>query len=177
VSRSVAGTCDAEPAPLRAYAEPPTTPDGVPLAAWWSRVAAFIIDTLIFLAVVIVVSMPFWGQIERGLRGPILAIGLISAAIDFSYHVGFLMWKQATPGKLILGLRVRRRDVAGPMPLGTVLLRWVTQFGPALVLGFVPYLGNVGSLYNLLDGAWPLWDSKRQALHDKAAKTNVVRVR
>jgi len=26
----------------------------------------------------------------------------------------------------------------------------------------------------LIDGVWPLWDSKRQALHDKIADTNVV---
>jgi uncharacterized RDD family membrane protein YckC len=28
--------------------------------------------------------------------------------------------------------------------------------------------------YWLLDNLWPLWDRKRQALHDKAAGTNVV---
>jgi uncharacterized RDD family membrane protein YckC len=29
----------------------------------------------------------------------------------------------------------------------------------------------------LLDYLWPLWDDKKQALHDKVAKTNVVRTR
>jgi len=32
-------------------------------------------------------------------------------------------------------------------------------------------------LYSLLDVLWPLWDDKKQAIHDKIAGTNVVRVR
>ena len=103
-------------------------------------------------------------------------IGLINAAVSFAYSVGFLMWKQATIGKLVVGLRVRLRERPGPMPLGTVLLRWVGQFGPGL-LGIVPYVGGLSGLYSLLDDLWPLWDDKRQALHDKVAKTNVVRIR
>ena len=62
------------------------------------------------------------------------------------------------------------------MPLGTVVLRWLTQFGPS-ILGAIPFVGYFTGIYQLLDGLWPLWDSKRQALHDKASKTNVVRIR
>ena len=62
------------------------------------------------------------------------------------------------------------------MPLATVLLRWVGQFGPGLV-SIIPYVGTLGSVYSLLDYLWPLWDDKKQAIHDKIAKTNVVRVR
>ena len=87
------------------------------------------------------------------------------------------MWKQATPGKLVTGLRVRRREVPGPMPLGTVLLRWLGQFGIVGLSGLVPFVGSVGGIYSILDHLWPLWDDKKQAIHDKIAKTNVVRVR
>jgi uncharacterized RDD family membrane protein YckC len=83
---------------------------------------------------------------------------------------------QATPGKLALGLRVRLRDRPGPMPLWTVLLRWASQFGYSIV-SVVPVLGTVLGLYWLLDHLWPLWDGKKQAVHDKIARTNVVRVR
>ena len=38
-------------------------------------------------------------------------------------------------------------------------------------------LGLIGSLYSLLDGLWPLWDGRRQALHDQVARTQVVRRR
>lgn len=185
-------------------AKPPaTTPDGAPLAGWWSRVVAQLIDGLILLPVVIVVTVPFWGEIgdafgsywdelmdsmDNGSSAPsgtelqsdlfttLLTISLISAVISLVYNVGFLMWKQATPGKLMMGLRVRRRETPGPMPLGTILVRWLTQFAPSYVLGQVPFVGYLSSTYVLLDSAWPLWDDKRQAIHDKAAKTNVVKV-
>ena len=182
---------------------PPTTPDGALLAGWGQRVGAYVLDILILLPVMILASVPFWGQIgdavsdywnqlsnsidssadtpssanlQAELTRAFLAIGLISTAINLVYHVGFLMWKQATPGKLALGLRVRRREVPGPMPLGTVLVRWLTQFGPSIV-GSIQYVSYLVSVYTLLDGLWPLWDDKRQALHDKAAKTNVIRLR
>jgi uncharacterized RDD family membrane protein YckC len=37
--------------------------------------------------------------------------------------------------------------------------------------GLITWLGQI---YLLVDGAWPLWDPRRQALHDRAARTNVV---
>ena len=189
--------------PASAYAQPATTPDGEPLAGWGTRLGAYLLDVLILLPVFVLATVPFWGQIgdafgdywdevtraidmggeapsgtelQRELFGTLLGIGLINIAISLVYHVGFLVWKQATPGKLMLGLRVRRRDVPGPMPLGTVLLRWLTQFGPG-VLGTIQYVGYLISIYTFLDGLWPLWDKNRQALHDKAARTNVVRTR
>lgn len=188
-------------APTAVQKPPATTPDGVPLAGWWRRVVAQLLDGLILLPVVVLVTVPFWGEIgdafrdywddaldgsssgastwdlQRDLLGPLLAISLISAAISLVYNVGFLMWKQATPGKLMLGLRVRLRETAGPMPFGTVLVRWLTQFAPSYLLGQVPLVGYLTSTYVLLDGAWPLWDDRRQAIHDKAARTNVVTVR
>ncbi len=75
---------------------------------------------------------------------------------------------------MLLGLRVRRREVPGPLPWTTVLLRWLTQYWPFLLF-LVPVLGSVVRLYMLLDDLWPLWDGKWQALHDRAAGTNVVR--
>jgi uncharacterized RDD family membrane protein YckC len=32
----------------------------------------------------------------------------------------------------------------------------------------------VFGLLGLLNGLWPLWDDKKQGLHDKVAATNVV---
>jgi uncharacterized RDD family membrane protein YckC len=185
------------------YEQHATTPDGAPLAGWGVRLGAYLLDCLVLVPLYVLASVPFWRQIgdvvsdyldevnrsfdtngptpsgadlQNDLAHVILAIGLLWCAISLVYHVGFLMWKQATPGKLMLGLRVRRRDVPGPMPLGTVLVRWLTQFGPSL-LNAIRYVGYLISVYQLLDGLWPLWDGKRQALHDKAARTNVVRTR
>ena len=96
--------------------------------------------------------------------------------VNFVYSVGFLKAVQGTPGKLITGLRVRLRERPGSLPWATVLLRWLVQNAGSIV-AVVPLVGSAGSLFSLLDSLWPLWDDKNQALHDKAARTNVVRVR
>jgi uncharacterized RDD family membrane protein YckC len=199
----------AQPAPGAVAVQAPpserdTTPDGQPLAGWWVRVGAYLIDVLVLVPILVLVSIPFWGHIgdvmgdyfhdvsnamDNGrpvpassyvrdeLQGTFLLLGLINAAVSFAYSVGMLMWKQATVGKLCLGLRVRLRETPGPMPFSTVAVRWLVQFGPGVVLAQVPFVGSIGGLYGFLDGLWPLWDGRRQALHDKAAKTNVVRIR
>jgi uncharacterized RDD family membrane protein YckC len=113
--------------------------------------------------------------LEQQTAGPMLTIALIFLAVGFIYNVGFLMTVQATPGKLALGLRVRLRE-RPELPLGTILLRWASQSGVS-ILNVVPALGAFIGLYGLLDSLWPLWDGKKQAIHDKIARTNVVRVR
>ena len=42
------------------------------------------------------------------------------------------------------------------------------------IVGLLPVVGLLGSLFTILDSLWPLWDERRQALHDKAGATNVV---
>jgi len=181
-----------------------TTPDGVPLAGWWQRVGALVLDSILLGIVGAIVSLPWvrdvwhvykdWfddalragddgssasidtAQLQRDLFKPLAIIGAINLALGFVYNVGFLMWKQATPGKLMIGLRVRLRETPGPMPVGTILLRWLGQFGIGIV-GLVPYVSSISGIYSLLNYLWPLWDDKKQAIHDKIAKTNVVRKR
>jgi uncharacterized RDD family membrane protein YckC len=195
----------AAPAYPAAYATgPATTPDGVPLAGWWQRVLAYILDALIVGVIAAIIAAPWirdlwhsykdWfddafnssengasssvdtAQLQRDIARPLAFIVGIQLAVGFCYHVGFLMWKQATPGKLVAGLRVRLRETPGAMPLQTVLLRWLGQYAVG-ILGLVPIVGGLTGLYSLLNYLWPLWDDKKQAIHDKIAKTNVVRVR
>ncbi len=184
-------------------AAPATTPDGQPLAGWWQRVGAYVIDVLIVSPIALLLAWPWVRQIgsayaelidealrsaEQGgvvpdqaqlmadIAGPLAVLTVIGIVVNFVYHVSFLKWKAATPGKFVLGLRVRLRETPGALSWGTVLLRWLGQNWYA-AMSVVPLLGSLASLYPLLDGLWPLWDSKKQALHDKVAKTNVVRIR
>jgi len=185
-----------------AYGKPvATTPDGERLAGWWHRGGAYVIDWLLVALIAGALAYPFVSKmftvyvdfIDRSMRaaengspapsqgdlisqiyGPLVAYAAISLAVQFVYHVGFLKAFAATPGQLATGLRVRLRERPGPLSWGTVLKRWLGEFGPGL-LSLVPVLGTAGSLYRLLDLLWPLWDDKKQALHDKVAGTNVVR--
>lgn len=176
-----------------------TTPDGVPLAGWWWRVLAVVLDSLILGVVATIVAFPWvrdlydsyrdWfdealndtsgtmdtSQLQSDVARPLAVITVIQLGLGFVYHVGFLMWKQATPGKLAVGLRVRLRERPGPMPFGTVLVRWAGQYGVGII-GMLPVLGFLTIIYRLLDYLWPLWDPHKQAVHDKIAKTNVVRI-
>lgn len=187
-------------APLAAApygAQPPpakTTPDGRPLAGWGIRLAAHLIDGLalgvisvpITLAILIPVlndqvdRMQQWqdthpGQVQsfdpfwlyRDHWQALVSLALFGFALQAIYFMGFWRWKQASPGKLAVGLRIELRETAGPLPWGTIMRRWLLQYGVAVVYG-------VGGLFILLDGLWPLWDDKRQAIHDKWAATNVI---
>jgi len=92
------------------------------------------------------------------------------------YEIGFLTWRGATPGRMIVGISVRLRDAAGPPPLAAVVKRTAVKEGGS-ILGAVPFLAAVSplfSLFSLIDDLWPLWDPKKQAIHDKVAATNVV---
>jgi len=180
-----------------------STPDGEPLAGWGIRFGAYLIDAVIVSAVAAIIGAPFVAKVvnaygdqfrdsihaaETGSARPnqmdvysqiwlpLIGLVVVSIVLNFIYQVGFLRWRAATPGKLMLGLRVRLREQPGPLEWSTILRRWVSQFGPNL-LSLVPFIGLIAGLYPWVDGLWPLWDERRQALHDKFARTNVVRTR
>lgn len=103
-----------------------------------------------------------------------------------AYFAAMLRGRGATVGKLVVGLRVRLRERPGRLPWSAVLLRVLAVQGigalPLVALvfggwGLVLVLSAVALVYGILDPLWPLWDSRRQAIHDKIAGTNVVRVR
>jgi uncharacterized RDD family membrane protein YckC len=171
---------------------PATTPDGQPLASWWQRVLAYLLDGLISFPLLMIAAVPVvssqWGAVHRWfddiqvtsangtsapatpdlfrvttLPGFTLVLSLFAAQV--LYQLVFLFWKRATPGKLIVGLRVRLRD-SPDLPASAIFAR----VGSVLLLGLCWIIG-------LLDYLWPLWDQQNQALHDKIAGTNVVRVR
>jgi uncharacterized RDD family membrane protein YckC len=180
----------------------PTTPDGQPLAGWGMRFLARIIDGILTGIVFSLVAIPLlapdmttefqqWfddivSAAESGAEVPttfpaelnemFIRLGLGIGVMSVLYELLMLKFFGATLGKLATGLRVRLRDQPGPLPWGTAGIRAIVWQGPAL-LGGIPLLGTLGSLFVLLNGLWPLWDSKRQSLSDKAARTNVVKRR
>lgn len=184
---------------------PATTPDGQALAGWWQRVGAAFIDGIIVFPIAVLVGLPFlipmtrvfadeWDTFidefnsgssnpqafDSGFQSEImwyaLGYGLVALAVAAVYEIGFLRWKLATPGKMALGLQVRLRERPGTMPWGTLFLRFfVKKLGS--IVGLIPVVGGFLQFGWLINFLWPLWDDKKQALHDKAAKTNVVRVR
>jgi uncharacterized RDD family membrane protein YckC len=136
---------------------------GRPLAAWGQRVGAFLIDE-VFIRVV-----TFCAVFALGLRHHFGAkvLWLLMAGAYYAVLNGSEMGQ--TFGKRALGIQVR--DAAGEggtIGAGRAVLRFVT----IALYRIVPFF----LLFAVLDCLWPLWDPRRQALHDKIAGSVVVRV-
>lgn len=175
------------------------TADGVPLAPWGWRLLAVVIDGVAFGLIAQVVVTPvvlltgnrfgeWYSELIQayvaGIQGnrvpdlnallatlPIRDLLLqtaLSTVLLTAYHLVFLRLKAATPGKLICGLRV----VPAGRGQAPARLSW-HQAGVRVLVWAVA--GSLISLLRLLDGLWPLWQPKRQALHDLAAGTQVIK--
>jgi uncharacterized RDD family membrane protein YckC len=170
------------------------------LSGWWRRVAARILDGIIASIIGLPLTGYFIYQYSKILGQyfddtfkaaeaghPVTSAALppeiykwlipatlISLVVSFVYEYLFLTKKGATPGKMALGIAVRLRDTPGNPPGSAVVKRYGFYIGISL-LAAIPVVGTAISFLALLNDLWPLWDDKKQALHDKVAKTNVVR--
>jgi uncharacterized RDD family membrane protein YckC len=179
-----------------------TTPDGQPLSGWWMRLLARIIDGIVtgivFTLIGFTLITPdlldnivayfedmmeaaesgqqFSGVLPPEITRDAVVLGLAIGVMSLVYEVLMLKFFGATLGKLATGLRVRLRDQPGPLSWGAAGIRGAIWSGPGL-LGGIRIIGTLASLFTILNGLWPLWDNNKQAIHDKVAKTNVVKRR
>ncbi|MFK5583616.1 RDD family protein [Serinicoccus sp. LYQ131] len=172
----------------------PSTPDGQPLAGWWHRVGARILDGLLIgivggaLATFLVPGffqgyMDWAATMDDPFAPPpaeLVALQLrwtlTLGIIGILYEVVMVSLAGGTVGKLITGLRVRLRDEPGKIGWGPSVMRALVYQGVGLIAQLNAALSVLG-LFHLINVLWPLWDSKKQAIHDKVAKTNVVKNR
>lgn len=159
-------------------------------ATWADRVLAALIDGgIVFAAIFILyVAISIIGLILGGVGmgvgsaisedaggiGSLLGSGfcciafvllpLVSLGLGL-YNKVYLVGKRGSSiGQGIMHLKVVTAD-GSMVPTGTLVLRLLVQIG----FGFIPPLP-------LLSILWPLWDPQRQALHDKAVGTFVIKV-
>lgn len=172
----------------------PTAPDGRPLAEFVDRFLARLIDGAIMTVVGLLIMIPMIvamvAIINNATSGatvnpdgtisdedtaavvlPILgiyaSIFLIIFALSWVYEVELPLRKSGqTFGKRAMKITVVPLHPGTPMTRGVLGKRWLIQVGS----GFFFVL-------QWLDGLWQLWDKPfRQCLHDKFAKTVVVKV-
>ena len=105
----------------------------------------------------------------------------VSAVIVLIYYVGLTAMLGQTLGKMAMGIRVVNIDGEKPglVPvltrevivrvLGTVL---AVVLGPVIDPGVGALIGGIVALVAII---WILFDDRRQGLHDKVAKTFVVK--
>ncbi|HET9649840.1 MAG TPA: RDD family protein [Microlunatus sp.] len=185
-------------APLGGGAQAAYTEDGVRLSGWWWRVLAAWLDSVFVSLIVLLPAFPIYQRMYASLTAYIAevfraaqagqaappqpdvttflsgsdqtALLLIQLGVALVYNIAFLRWKSATPGKLICGLRVvpvDRGQSRERLGWGTVVVR--------VLIWVLPSISSLLLLFRLIDGLFPLWQPKRQALHDLAARTQVVR--
>ena len=139
------------------------------LSGWWKRVGATVVDTLVILPVIIVV-----GVVLGIANTPTIATNIASFVVEFVYMS--LMWTRQngqTVGAKALGIRVVNLD-GSPMTNEIAYRRAAVLMLFNVASGITWVLRGLGSVLLLLNVLWPLWDPKKQTLHDKAAGTIVI---
>lgn len=135
-------------------------------AGFFSRLEAFIIDLLLIL-IASLTGVAMIGLIIRFFLRPLFDLNLhlarystlVASIILVGYYMFFWALLGSTPGKLLLGLKITRRD-GRRLGLGRAIIRFIGYWISAIPL----FLGFI----------WILFDRRREGWHDKLAGTHVI---
>jgi uncharacterized RDD family membrane protein YckC len=166
-------------------------PDGATLASYPQRALAYLLDGIVLgMVLVPLVTWLQWplyqdllaaidangGQLTQAMLDTLvqkaqqnsLWVTIATLVITAAYTVPQVALYGRTLGKRVVGLRIRPVEGAAVVTWRQSVLRWMIQGAGWLIC----------SLLLVIDLLWPLWDRPlRQAIHDKAARTIVVRDR
>ena len=147
-------------------------PSGQILAGWWRRVGATFADNLILIIPTLVLASIFEG-----------IGGVYTGAVAGLLLQGFYMvWQISSKSGQTVGNRVAASKVIDALTGSRVtLMQAVKRWGFVAVYSSLEFTGTRGasivvSLFGLVDVLWPLYDARKQTLHDKFAGTLVVRL-
>jgi uncharacterized RDD family membrane protein YckC len=159
---------------------------GVPYAGWGTRLGGYLIDLVIFIPVLAVLYLAFRHthvlevhlMVKRNgsnTRRNLSLLAPIITAVAFVAYATILYGgaRGQTVGMMAVGVRVVRDGTHDALGYGRAFWR-------ALLEQFLRILGAVTiilGVFWLLDMLFPLWDSKKQTLHDKVVNTVVIRLR
>ena len=140
------------------------TDDAPEYAGFWIRVGASLIDTVLVVCLTLPLLIAIYGWSYFDTAQTSLSTGiadfLLSYVLPAVAVIVFWMYRQATPGKMMLSLKVIDEKTGGPLSLGQSIGRYLSYFVAAIPLG-------VGII-------WVALDSRKQGWHDKMAGTLVV---
>ena len=138
------------------------TPDHLAYAGFWVRFAAFVIDSVLVVAVTLPILYAVYGDeyfsVESAMKGPVdLRVSWVLPAVAV---VMFWVYRSATPGKMVLS---------------TCIVDARTGAQPSARQCIVRYLGYYVSIFGCgLGFLWIAFDPRKQGWHDKLAGTVVV---
>jgi Predicted membrane protein/domain len=152
----------------------------------WRRLLALVYDLLIVVAIVMVVGLlcqlATGGQLIHTAGKTVVPIWyqLLQALVVMAYFIS--SWRR---GGQTVGMRPWRirvtRDDGGTISLQQALIRVLVAAAPLVLLMLEPMIGLQATLWTLLIvwAAWfavALFDPRRRAVHDFAARTEVRRL-
>jgi uncharacterized RDD family membrane protein YckC len=130
---------------------------------FWARVGAFVIDSLLVMVICLPLVTWYYGpdywQTVAFIQGP--ADFLINWVLPAIAIVIFWMYRQATPGKMVISARIVDAKTGGKPTSGQLIVRY---------LGY--YVSTIPFFLGLI---WVAFDPRKQGWHDKLAGTVVVR--
>lgn len=134
-------------------------------AGFWVRAFASIIDTILILLVTwplltAIYGTSYW-ESEATVNGAWdVVLTYLAPAVAV---IVFWIYKSATPGKMVLGLKVISLGDSEKLSVGQSIGRYLAYY-----LAMIPFF---------LGFIWVAFDPRKQGWHDKLAKTVVVKVR
>lgn len=133
------------------------------------RFLASVVDGLITYIMLIAISLILTGSITSMFRPAAEGAQALGSAALFSffvpqilsalYYVLFLGWRGATPGKMLLKIKVVRPD-GSPISYGASFLRYIGVFISSIIL----MMGYIMAFF----------DKENRTLHDRIAGTRVI---
>jgi uncharacterized RDD family membrane protein YckC len=130
---------------------------------FWPRLGAVIIDQIIVTIITLPILLLVYGTAyftkTTFIAGPLDVV--VSYIFPFVWVLAFWIYRQATPGKMVVGAKIISAKTGGKPSAGQLVGRYF-----AYILSTLPLL---------LGFLWAAWDPKKQTWHDKLAGTYVVR--
>lgn len=132
-------------------------------AGFWIRLGASTIDSILLLLLIIPLLIGTYGMdsILSGKTDGGVSEFLITWVMPAVVVIVFWIFRSATPGKMILRLKIADATTGGEPSTGQLIGRYFAYFLSTipLMLGFL----------------WVAFDKRKQGWHDKLAGTIVVR--
>ena len=135
-------------------------------AGFWIRAGAFAVDAVFLSLASLLAAIPvlFFLHNFAGGGAHELAVQLrflVNWALPAALVILFWRYRQATPGKMVLRLKIVDARGGGKLSAGQCIGRYFAYFLSFLVFGF-------GFL-------WIIFDARKQGWHDKLAGTYVIK--
>jgi uncharacterized RDD family membrane protein YckC len=139
------------------------------LASWGRRLAALLVDVVV-LGLVIGATLLAAGIQVDDLRdrirdGETLLVVVLFLIPEAIYYTALIGSRSQTFGKMALGIKVVDAESRGPIGYPRAFRRWLSTAA----------LRALFTIPTIVDHLWPLRDPRNQALHDKFARSVVVR--